>query len=156
MKQTATRWLAVAAFAAALNAGSSWAMGPHHGFDHDDGRMLAYLADELDLSAAQESEIRALHEAVSKQSADDRQMLSELRERMHAQLDDFDAGEAQRIAERIGEITTRLVYTTTSTRAAVRALLTAEQRAHLDELMEQSEGRRRGWKEKRKFLHGDD
>ncbi len=156
MKMISRSWMAAAGLAACLSTGVPLAQGSeyavYHGMqiggEHEGGRMLAYLADELDLSETQEAEIRALHEEVAEQNAADRERLEELKERMRAQVDDFDAGEAQRIADEIGEIATRLAYSGASTRAGVRALLTDEQRVLLDELMAERRERHERWRDR--------
>lgn len=149
MKKFPLNLLAAAGLAAATAFSvGSWAMGSESGLHQDNGRMLAYLADELDLNAEQETEIRALHSALKEQNEADRARLDELRELMRAQRQDFNAGEAQKLADEIGEITTRLVYSATSTQAQVRSVLTAEQQAGLDEIMAQREERHERWRDK--------
>ena len=65
---------------------------------------------------------------------------------MMAMKGDFDAGRAQRIANEIGEITTRLVFEASKTWSGVYALLNSEQQAKLDELMKQREAHRGKWR----------
>jgi Spy/CpxP family protein refolding chaperone len=57
----------------------------------------------------------------------------------------FDAGEAQRLADEIGQITSRMVYQAASTQARIYQLLDEEQRAELGEFMEDHEPRRDRW-----------
>ena len=151
MHRISRQLLATTGLAALLTAGVTWAMGPDYQADNfGGGRMLAYLADELDLTVAQEAEIRAIHEGVQEQSDADRQRLDELRESMRAQVENFDPGEAQKIADEIGEITTRVAYTRASTRASVRAVLSDEQLAQLEHLMLEQEDRRERWRDGRR------
>jgi Spy/CpxP family protein refolding chaperone len=120
---------------AALNATPASAMEPDGGLHHDEGRMFQYLVTELDLDASQEAEIRSLHEAAARENEADRRQLRRLRQRLHQQMNDFDAGAAQQLADEMGEITTRLAYSMVSTRAAMRSLLTEQQREQLTEIM---------------------
>ncbi len=126
--------------------------GPAVGFDHltmashDQGRMMAELADKLDLTAAQETEIKTIYADASSASKADRERLRQLREQLLAQGADFDPGEAQKLADETGEITTRLVYSMASTRARIGAVLTDSQREQLQDLQAARHKGRRGGK----------
>jgi Spy/CpxP family protein refolding chaperone len=159
MKRLALQRLALTALVtAALNATPASAMEPHGGFHHDEGRTFQYLVSELELNASQEAEIRSLHEAAAREGEADRRQLQRLRERLHELMDDFDAGEAQKLADEIGEITTRLAYSMVSTRAAMRSLLTEQQRQQLTDIMTAHRERGRGHDDagKRRRGHSDD
>ena len=50
----------------------------------------------------------------------------------------------------MGEITSRMVFQVTSTQAGIYELLTDEQKAEMDEMMEQRDERRSKWRKDRK------
>ena len=147
--------LAAAALATATTLGTpALAFDDEFAGDRNPGRMLAYLADELDLSQEQEDEIRRLHTELKDENDTDRARLAELRELMKGQVDNFDAGQAQKYADEIGEIATRLAYSGIRTRADINALLDEEQRAAMQALMEERAERHERWRGKRKDGHG--
>lgn len=125
-----------AALVAAL--GASAATGYEHGMmlGLGDERRVSRLVEELDVDASQAEEIRATHIATADATAADRERLQVLRDELRNLRDDFDPGEAQKLADEIGEITSRLVYEMTAMRASVRAVLNADQREQLDTLLE--------------------
>ena len=55
---------------------------------------------------------------------------------------DFDAGQAQQVADQIGVITSRLLYNHASVQAEIYTLLNEEQRLMLQQLLEQRQQRR--------------
>jgi Spy/CpxP family protein refolding chaperone len=65
---------------------------------------------------------------------------------MQAQRQNFNSGEAQKLADEIGEITTRMVFDATRTQAEVYQLLSEEQRQEMDALMEKRDERRAKWR----------
>jgi Spy/CpxP family protein refolding chaperone len=73
-----------------------------------------------------------------------------LRQKMRAQRDNFDASEAQNIADEIGELTSRTVFQATSTHARIYQLLTDEQKAEMDTMMEKRQERRGKWRKEEK------
>lgn len=137
-------WLIGASMAAAIAASSaSWSMG--HGGEHDPGRMLAHMSERLDLDSEQKAAVQQLLSASREASAADQRRLRTLRQELMAMKGDFDADRAQGIADEIGEITSRLVFEASRTWSGVYALLNAEQRTKLEELMAQRE-RRGQWR----------
>ncbi len=148
MLKRSISWLAIAAIA--TFSGVGLAFDDEFAGDRNPGRMLAYLADELDLSQEQEDEIRALYAEMQEQNEADRARLGELRELMKAQVEDFDAGTAQKYADEIGEIATRLAYVGVSHKAAVHDVLTPEQRELLEEMMQRRAERQERWRDKRR------
>jgi len=125
---------------------TSWAMSHGAGMDHDPGRMVAHMAQRLDLSEEQQNRVEELLTSSREQSAADRERLQVLRKQMHAQRNDFNTGEAQKIADEIGEITGRVVFDATRTHAEVYQLLTDEQRQEMDAMMEKRGERRGKWR----------
>lgn len=139
---------AAAAGAALLSLSvASWSMGHGGGMDHDPARMVAYMTDRLDLSEQQTSQVKQLTASAREQSDVDRKRMQELREQMKALRDDFDAGKAQKIADEIGEITSRVVFQIISTYADIYQLLTDEQKAEMDDMLEQRESHRDRWRQ---------
>jgi len=128
----------------ALGAVTGWTKDGYrmHG---DPARMVAHMADRLDLSEDQQAGIEALLSESREQSAADHARLRELRQQLRMQRGAFDAGEAQRLADEIGQITSRMVYQAASTQARIYQLLDEEQRAELGEFMEDHEPRRDRW-----------
>jgi Spy/CpxP family protein refolding chaperone len=62
--------------------------------------------------------------------------------KMLAQRDSFDATEARKIADEIGQVTGRMVFRASATWSQVYQLLNAEQRAELETLMAKREAHR--------------
>ncbi|MCB1698275.1 MAG: Spy/CpxP family protein refolding chaperone [Halioglobus sp.] len=127
--------------AAALSA-ASWAMGPPQGMEHDPARMLAHITKQLDLSAEQQASVESLLTAARQAGAADRQRMQELRSQLKGMRDNFDATQARKVADEIGQITGRMVYQASETWSQVYQLLDAGQKAELDSLMSQREERR--------------
>jgi Spy/CpxP family protein refolding chaperone len=130
-----------------LGAVTGWAKDGHrmHG---DPAQMVARMADKLDLSDDQQTGIEAILSETREQSATDHARLRELRQQLRAQRGAFDADEAKRQADEIGQITSRMVYQAASTQAQIYQLLDDGQRAELDRFMEDHEPRRHRWQKR--------
>ena len=145
-------WLVGAAAAAAITASAAtWSMGPGgsmgpRGGDHDPGRMLAHMADQLDLSSEQKATVESLLSASRQGNEANRQRLQELREELMAMHGNFDADRAQQIANEIGEITGSMVFAASKTWSEVYKVLDEEQRQELDELMAKRQAQRGKWR----------
>lgn len=136
-------WLIGAAAATALVASAAaWSMGPGSGGDQNPGRMLAHMADKLDLTAEQQSSVQELMSVSREANEADRQRLQVLRQQLQAMRGDFDASKAQGIADEIGQITSRMVFQTSKTWSGVYQVLDAEQRQQLEQLMKKREEHR--------------
>jgi Spy/CpxP family protein refolding chaperone len=109
--------------------------------------MVAHMTDRLDLTEEQAGRVKQLTTKARERLAADRTRLAELREQLKAQRDNFDAGKAQVMADEIGEITSRMVFQAVSTHAEIYQLLTDEQKAEMDVMMEQRESRRDHWRQ---------
>ena len=153
MSNSITRALLGAAMAGlallSLSAGS-WAMNHGADMEHDPGRMIAHMTERLDLTQEQQGQIKEIMAASRTQSGADRERMKVLRQKMRAQRDNFDAGEAQNIADEIGELTSRTVFQATSTQARIYQLLTDEQKAEMDTMMEKRQERRGKWRKEEK------
>ena len=139
---------AIVAGAALLSLSvASWSMGHGDGMDFDPGRMVAHMTDRLDLTEEQASRVKQLATTARENSAVDRKRMAELRDQLKAQRDDFDAGKAQVMADEIGQITSRRVFQAVSMFAEIYQSLTDEQKAEMDDMMEQRESRRDHWRQ---------
>jgi Spy/CpxP family protein refolding chaperone len=107
---------------------------------------LGLGADRLDLSEEQQAEVGKVLDTTRDALAADRQRLKELRSELHAQRENFDAGETQAAADEVGQITARMVYQATSTFSQVYQLMTPEQRQQMDSMMEKRHERRARWR----------
>jgi len=136
----------VAGLALLSLSATSWAMHHGGGTDPDPARMIAHMADRLDLTEDQRSAVKELLTSSREQSAADRERLKALREDLRGQRDNFDAGKAQTMADEIGEITSRMVFQLASTQARIYTLLTDEQKAEMDAMMEERDERRDKWR----------
>ncbi len=134
---------------------ASWSKNHGMGMGHDPDRMLAHMAEHLELTGEQRAEVANLLKSAEQATASDRQRLRELRGELHQQGPDFDAGRVQSLADEIGQITSRLVYQSASTQAQVQALLSPEQREEMARLMEQRTERRGRWHRGSDQPHGD-
>jgi Spy/CpxP family protein refolding chaperone len=105
-------------------------------------RMLERMAQHVDLSDTQRVEIGELLQAAAAEGAADRARMQEIRRELQSQGASFDAAASESLTEELGAITARNAYRRTETRAAVRALLSEEQRAKLD-AMESQRGKGR-------------
>ncbi len=137
---------AIVGAALAATLGAATATGHEHGamMHLGDERMVSRLIEDLGVDASQADEIRGIHAAAADATTADRERLQVLRDELRNLRGAFDPGEAQKLADEIGEITGRLVYEMTATRAALRAVLTDDQREQLDTLREEHRGDRHG------------
>lgn len=145
MNRTVARILPVALLGTALLASTAaFSMGHRQGFDSE--RMLAHMTAKLELSESQEQQIGEILSSGKEQAQADRARMEEIREALDAQGRNFNAGEAQKLADELGEITSRTVYQMTSKRAQVYQLLSEEQREEMDAMKQRrSEHREERW-----------
>lgn len=121
-------------------------MGHGEGPGHDPATMMSHMTARLDLTEEQQLKVNELMASSSEQMGADRARLHQLREEMRGQRDNFDAGQAQVIADEFGEISGRMMYQFASTYAGIYQLLSDEQKAEMDSLMEKRAARREGWR----------
>ncbi len=149
MKAALGKRIVAATLGVLVSASASvWSMGHRWGMDQDPSRMLEHMADRLELTDSQQVEARQIFDGISDASKVDRKRLDELRDELKNMRENFDPGRAQKIADEIGEITSRMVYRFYSSYAEFHALLTDEQKAQLEELQEQRGERREQRREK--------
>lgn len=134
MKHLHRRWLPLVVLGALLAAPLAWSFGAGGPPAMDPEQMLGRLTEELKLSEQQQTEVRNIIAQNSDQARADRERLQELREALEQQRTDFNAGEAQKLADELGEISARMAYNITSKQAQVYTVLTEEQRAEFERL----------------------
>ncbi len=100
-------------------------------------RMLEHMASELELSDPQRAEIKTVMSQGEETLEADRQRLRELKAQLREPDGAFDAGQAQRLADELGEVTARMAYAMAAKQAELRAILSPEQRQELDSLRDQ-------------------
>lgn len=133
-----------------LLAAATWSMPPVDGGWKDPQHLITHMTERLDLDVQQRESVQAVVNESMTQNGDDRARLHSLRSQLRAMSGTFDAEEARRMADEIGAITARLVYSMASTRAQIHGLLTDEQRQELEKMMSRSEQRRDHWRARRR------
>lgn len=123
----------------------SWSM-PGFGGGHG----MKGVFNSLDLDEEQRVAIESRLDAARSATEADRQRMRELRELARELHSNYDAGEAQQLADEMGEITGRLIFSKMSTRADIRSLLSAEQIEQLEARAEQRRAYRKGWRDARR------
>lgn len=119
--------------------------------DQPGGRQFERLADLLDLSEAQQEQVKALRDAEREAVKPLLQQLQENREAIHqlTQATTFDEAAVRRLATKQAAINTELLVSRARTRSQINALLTPEQRSLADKL-----GPRMGKHEERRERRG--
>ncbi len=110
------------------------------GLDHLDH--LDMLADQIGLSEEQGSQIVEIVNAGQLATAVDRERMQQIRDELRAMTASFEPSQAQILADEMGEISARLVYSRAESHAAVRQVFTDEQKVLLDELRAEHDGHR--------------
>ncbi len=142
MKNVFTTSLAAAGLSVALlAAGPSFAEPPPGGHHRGPGNMIEHMADKLDLSDEQQTQIKTIFDQSKEAGEADRERLMELRQGLRANSDSFNASEVKAAADEIGAITSVMTYRRAETQYKVRQVLNDEQRAELDEMMEKGKER---------------
>ena len=100
----------------------------------------ALMAERLDLNEAQRNQVREIMRNAQENASADRQRLRELRRARRAASDDI---ELAAISDEMGQINDRLALERSKTQAAVREVLTPEQRDDLAALREAGPGKDR-------------
>ncbi|RMF94957.1 MAG: periplasmic heavy metal sensor [Gammaproteobacteria bacterium] len=116
---------------------------------HAHGGRLAHMARQLELSEAQQAQIRAIFEASREQAEQIRSRLESMRDQLGGMVrsGDFYEDQARVLAESHAQDFVELTVLGLRTMSQVYAVLTPEQRARADELLE----RRRGFGPPRGF-----
>lgn len=148
MNRKIGKWLlGVTLGSAVIVSALSWAQGPGGGRGHHDpAQMMAHMASKLDLSEEQQAQMKQVMAETREASAGDIKRMQELRGQLQAQAKDFNAGNAQKLADEVGELAGRMAFQVTKTFAEVYQLLSPEQRLEMDELMAKRDARRDKWR----------
>lgn len=147
MKNSMKKALLGTGFAAAALISLSamaWS-GGHGGMDRDPGRMMAHIADRLDLSDSQRDQAEQIMNETREQTGQYREEMEGLRDQLKAMRGNFDQDSARAISERIGVVTGNLVYEMANTKAQIYNMLTPEQRTEMDEMMAKRDEKRDKW-----------
>lgn len=107
-------------------------IGGHHGGAH-----LAFLEDVVGLSDAQRDKVNELVNASKLAGAVDRERMRQIRDALFdlsAGDAGFDTGQAQALADELGQIVARTAADNAELHWQIRQVLTEEQRAAIDEI----------------------
>ena len=148
MNRTLMRIIPATALSGLLLATAAWSMGAPHDFSSD--RMLERMTDHLQLSDDQEQKVESILEENREQVKIDHQRMMEIREALEFQHENFNAGETQKLADEMGEITARFVYQSAEKRARIYQELNEDQRKQLKDMHQhRDEHREKRWSRKR-------
>ncbi len=152
-------WRGALGLAALFLAGAALA-GPHGGGHHrgpDPTRMLEHMTAELDLSAGQREEIRGMLESRREET---RALHRQLRDN-HRELRNLEPSDpnyqtlASTLAQRRGELTSRMTLLRSQTHADIMKVLDEEQQAKLTEMRSERMARMEQRRQKlRQRMHG--
>ena len=120
--------------------------GRGHGGPGMGGRGMRGMAERLDLSAEQQSQIRALRQQARQATSDERSALQQIRQEVRAQWASGQPDEAaiDELQERASAARSVIREQRVRTRIAVLDILDDEQRAAMQELRQQRQERRAG------------
>ena len=103
--------------------------GPPSG--RDPAQIISHMADRLDLSEEQQTEITALLTAEREKMQYEHDKLAQLRKQLMSQTGEFDDYTVRNITDQMGVISGKLAYSKAFTLSEVSKILTEEQRAKL-------------------------
>ncbi len=108
---------------------------------HSPERMLQHMTEKLDLNDAQQEQVEAILAQRRADASADHQRMGEIRTALRAMRADFDADEARRLSDELGQIAARTSYSMTEATAEIYAILTPEQQADMERLSASREQR---------------
>jgi len=130
------------AVAAGLTASVS-AQGPHRGFGHRDGWMLKHMTKQLNLTEAQQAQIKSI---MAEERTKTKPLMQQLRQNEQAQNasvnGSFDEAQARAFASKQTQIMSDLIVEKQRTKSQIYSVLTPDQRQKALQLMQQHEQRR--------------
>ena len=130
------------AVAAGLTASVS-AQGPHHGFGHRNGGMLKHMTKQLNLTEAQQTQIKSI---MAEERAKTKPLMQQLHQNEQAQNasvnGSFDEAQARAFAGKQTQIMSDLIVEKQRTKSQIYSVLTPDQRQKALQLMRQHEQRR--------------
>jgi protein CpxP len=138
----------IVALAAGL-AVTVFAQGPRWGHGRHEGRMLHWMSSELNLTDAQQAQIKTILQA---EHAKIQPLVQQLRKNQQAQdaslNGSFDEAKAQAFAASQAQIMTNVIVERQRAKSQIYAVLTPEQQQKAIELRQQREQRRQQWMHK--------
>lgn len=118
----------------------------------DPAQMVSHMADRLDLSEDQQTEITALLTAEQEKMQNEHYKLTELRNQLMSQTDEFDDDKVREITNDMGVISGELAYSRTFTFSEINKILTEDQQAKLESFLK-DRGDRSGGRGGRESRH---
>ena len=138
----------IVAVAAGL-AATVFAQGPGWGHGRHGGRTLHWMTRQLNLTDAQQAQIKTIMKAEHTKIQPLMQQLRQNRQAQDASLTgSFDEAKAQAFAASQAQIMTNVIVERERTKSQIYAVLTPEQRQKALELRQQRQQRRQQWMQK--------
>ena len=135
--------IAVLLAVAAGLTGSVFAQGPQHGFRHRNGGMLQHMAKALNLTEAQQTQIKGI---LSDERTRTKPLMQQLRQNEQAQNaavnGNFDEAQARVFAGKQAQIMSDLIVEKQKTKSQIYSVLTPDQRQKALQLMQERAQRR--------------
>jgi len=113
-----------------LVSAGTWAGG--HAGGHNPERMLQHMTEKLELDDTQQDQVESILSENLTAAQADRERMTVIRDQLKGMRESFDADRAKRLADELGEITSRLAYDMASTQAQLYEVLTPGQREQMD------------------------
>jgi protein CpxP len=135
--------MAILLAVAAGLATSVSAQGPGHGFGHKHGGMLQHMTKELNLTEAQQTQIKSIMADSRTRTKPLMQQLKQNRQAADTNMNGtFDEAQARTFANKQSQIMSNLIVERQRTKSQIYSVLTPDQRQKALQLMQQHEQRR--------------
>lgn len=126
--------------------------GHFKGGDHKE-RMFEHLADELDLTEGQKAQLKANREAGKEARKAEREAMREIHKQLREAIESgADQATLDSLGAKLGQLEVKKMQSRHEMRAQFESILTADQKAKMEELkskrMERHEKRMQRWKDK--------
>jgi Spy/CpxP family protein refolding chaperone len=140
------KFFIVTAILLAVAAGlatSVFAQGPGHGFGHKHGGMLRHMTQQLNLTEAQQTQIKTIMADSRTRTKPLMQQLRQNRQAADTNMNGtFDEAQARTFANKQSQIMSNLIVEKQRTKSQIYSVLTPDQRQKALQLMQQHEQRR--------------
>lgn len=140
------KFFIVTAILLAVAAGlatSVFAQGPGHGFGHKHGGMLRHMTKVLNLTEAQQTQIKSIMNDSRTRTKPLMQQLRQNRQAADTNMNGtFDEAQARTFANKQSQIMSNLIVERQRTKSQIYSVLTPDQRQKALQLMQQHEQRR--------------
>jgi Spy/CpxP family protein refolding chaperone len=140
------KFFIVTAILLAVAAGlatSVFAQGPGHGFGHKHGGMLRHMTKQLNLTEAQQTQIKTIMADSRTRTKPLMQQLRQNRQAADTNMNGtFDEAQARIFANKQSQIMSNLIVERQRTKSQIYSVLTPDQRQKALQLMQQHEQRR--------------